>query len=97
MLLPHPPFEFKTITWRIIPLGFVGLAQVTLAARRKRSNATIGHRGMLASMRIEFLKMQGLGNDFVVFDAPTAGARVSTRTPCAPSLTGAPESASTRR
>jgi diaminopimelate epimerase len=25
-------------------------------------------------MRIEFLKMQGLGNDFLVFDAPAAGA-----------------------
>src|SRR5580704_15190035 len=25
---------------------------------------------MLSSMRIEFLKMQGLGNDFFVFDAP---------------------------
>jgi diaminopimelate epimerase len=25
-------------------------------------------------MRIEFLKMQGLGNDFLVFDAPTAAA-----------------------
>ncbi|MGC1387291.1 MAG: diaminopimelate epimerase [Steroidobacteraceae bacterium] len=31
---------------------------------------------MLASMRIEFLKMQGLGNDFIVFDAPTAGAHL---------------------
>jgi len=29
---------------------------------------------MLASMRIEFLKMQGLGNDFFVFDAPAVGA-----------------------
>jgi len=28
---------------------------------------------MLASMRIEFSKMQGLGNDFFVFDAPAAG------------------------
>jgi diaminopimelate epimerase len=27
---------------------------------------------MLAAMRIEFLKMQGLGNDFFVFDAPAA-------------------------
>jgi diaminopimelate epimerase len=27
-------------------------------------------------MRIEFLKMQGLGNDFFVFDAPTAGAHL---------------------
>ncbi len=27
---------------------------------------------MLADMRIEFLKMQGLGNDFFVFDAPAA-------------------------
>ncbi len=29
---------------------------------------------MLALMRIEFSKMQGLGNDFIVFDAPSAGA-----------------------
>jgi diaminopimelate epimerase len=28
---------------------------------------------MLTPMRIEFLKMQGLGNDFFVFDAPAAG------------------------
>src|SRR6202041_1835131 len=27
-------------------------------------------------MRIEFLKMQGLGNDFLVFDAPAAAADV---------------------
>jgi len=27
---------------------------------------------MLAGMRIEFAKMQGLGNDFIVFDAPAA-------------------------
>jgi diaminopimelate epimerase len=32
---------------------------------------------MLAHMRIEFLKMQGLGNDFVVFDAPPASAGAS--------------------
>jgi len=31
---------------------------------------------MLTSMRIEFLKMQGLGNDFFVFDAPAAGAHL---------------------
>src|ERR1039457_1495874 len=31
---------------------------------------------MLTSMRIEFLKMQGLGNDFFVFDAPPAGAHL---------------------
>jgi diaminopimelate epimerase len=30
---------------------------------------------MLFRMRIEFLKMQGLGNDFLVFDAPASGAR----------------------
>ncbi|HMD73397.1 MAG TPA: diaminopimelate epimerase [Steroidobacteraceae bacterium] len=29
---------------------------------------------MLALMRIEFMKMQGLGNDFLVFDAPPASA-----------------------
>jgi diaminopimelate epimerase len=29
---------------------------------------------MLTLMRIEFSKMQGLGNDFFVFDAPAAGA-----------------------
>jgi diaminopimelate epimerase len=29
---------------------------------------------MLTAMRIEFLKMQGLGNDFLVFDAPVAAA-----------------------
>jgi len=35
---------------------------------------------MLTSMRIEFLKMQGLGNDFFVFDAPTAGAHLEPNT-----------------
>ena len=30
---------------------------------------------MLPSMRIEFLKMQGLGNDFFVFDAPQAAGK----------------------
>ena len=29
---------------------------------------------MLTSMRIEFVKMQGLGNDFLVFDAPVVAA-----------------------
>jgi diaminopimelate epimerase len=35
---------------------------------------------MLRGMRIEFLKMQGLGNDFLVFDAPalTAGTALDT-------------------
>jgi diaminopimelate epimerase len=32
------------------------------------------HRLCSAGMRIEFLKMQGLGNDFLVFDAPAAAA-----------------------
>jgi diaminopimelate epimerase len=31
-------------------------------------------------MRIEFLKMQGLGNDFLVFDAPAAGIHVDSST-----------------
>jgi diaminopimelate epimerase len=31
---------------------------------------------MLAAMRIEFQKMQGLGNDFIVFDAPAESSRV---------------------
>ena len=31
---------------------------------------------MLLSMRIEFLKMQGLGNDFLVFDAPAADSHL---------------------
>jgi diaminopimelate epimerase len=31
---------------------------------------------MLSPMRIEFLKMQGLGNDFFVFDAPAAAAHL---------------------
>ena len=31
---------------------------------------------MLPAMRIEFMKMQGLGNDFLVFDAPP-GSRTS--------------------
>jgi diaminopimelate epimerase len=31
---------------------------------------------MLSCMRIEFLKMQGLGNDFLVFDAAAANARL---------------------
>jgi diaminopimelate epimerase len=30
-------------------------------------------------MRIEFLKMQGLGNDFLVFDAPAAGTHMDSR------------------
>src|SRR5450432_27913 len=30
---------------------------------------------MLRAMRIEFVKMQGLGNDFLVFDAPTAALK----------------------
>lgn len=29
---------------------------------------------MLTLMRIEFLKMQGLGNDFFVFDAPAVSS-----------------------
>jgi diaminopimelate epimerase len=29
---------------------------------------------MLDTMRIEFMKMHGLGNDFIVFDAPAAGS-----------------------
>jgi len=31
-------------------------------------------------MRIEFLKMQGLGNDFLVFDAPAAGTKLDSST-----------------
>jgi diaminopimelate epimerase len=31
-------------------------------------------------MRIEFLKMQGLGNDFLVFDAPAAGTHLDSST-----------------
>jgi len=31
-------------------------------------------------MRIEFLKMQGLGNDFLVFDAPAAGTNLDSST-----------------
>ena len=49
-----------------------------------------------AAMRIAFTKMHGVGNDFVVFDAP-ARARCSRPTGCARSPTAAPASASTRR
>ena len=42
------------------------------ASNRSCSSRQIGASAMLSSMRIEFLKMQGLGNDFFVFDAPAA-------------------------
>jgi hypothetical protein len=61
-----------------------------LAANRRISYAL--------PMRIEFLKMQGLGNDFLVFDAPASAADAhldSNR--CAPSPIGIPASASIRR
>ena len=48
-------------------------------------------------MRIEFLKMQGLGNDFLVFDAPAAADLIGLRAGCARSPTGIPASASIRR
>src|SRR5687768_13209651 len=35
---------------------------------------------MLPAMRLAFTKMHGLGNDFIVFDAPTAAALPSTAT-----------------
>jgi diaminopimelate epimerase len=35
---------------------------------------------MLRAMRIEFVKMQGLGNDFFVFDAPTGALKESVDT-----------------
>jgi diaminopimelate epimerase len=34
---------------------------------------------MLPRMRIEFLKMQGLGNDFLVFDAPAGDTQLDSR------------------
>jgi len=36
----------------------------------------LAHRLCSGRMRIEFLKMQGLGNDFLVFDAPAADSRL---------------------
>src|SRR5580692_12254917 len=36
----------------------------------------LAHRLCSVRMRIEFLKMQGLGNDFLVFDAPAADSRL---------------------
>jgi diaminopimelate epimerase len=47
-------------------------------------------------MRIEFLKMQGLGNDFLVFDAPAA-ADTHLDSSSAPSPIGTPASASIKR
>lgn len=42
------------------------------ATVRGRRVAAPGRIGYAAGMRIEFVKMQGLGNDFLVFDAPAA-------------------------
>src|SRR5580658_9733143 len=36
----------------------------------------LSHRLCSVRMRIEFLKMQGLGNDFFVFDAPAADSQL---------------------
>ncbi len=52
----------------------------------------------MLSMRIEFLKMQGLGNDFLVFDAAAIAAELPwMKGRCAPSPIGIPESGSIRR
>jgi diaminopimelate epimerase len=39
--------------------------------------AAAGCIGYAFAMRIDFVKMQGLGNDFLVFDAPVAGLEMS--------------------
>jgi len=37
-----------------------------------------------AAMRVDFTKMHGLGNDFIIFDSPVAGFRAGARTVAAP-------------
>ena len=48
-------------------------------------------------MRIDFTKMHGLGNDFIVFDAPRDASAPRRRSSCARWPTATPASASTRR
>src|SRR5487761_2335929 len=79
VLLPQPPLAFSTMIWRMFfrPIFIAGkaksppwFAQPPLARRAAAALAATMHIGYAASMRIEFWKMQGLGNDFLVFDAP---------------------------
>src|SRR6266567_1515143 len=82
VLLPHPPFAFKTITWRIIPRHCCtckvelysntrSLSEYSARPRTRRilvsPSGNFPHGLCSCRMRIEFLKMQGLGNDFLVF------------------------------
>jgi diaminopimelate epimerase len=50
------------------------------APRPRRALAATRIFRLCCAMRIEFLKMQGLGNDFLVFDAPAAAARLDAET-----------------
>jgi diaminopimelate epimerase len=54
------------------PPALLFLTEVRLAQLGARLLATNIVIGYAHAMRIEFLKMQGLGNDFFVFDAPAA-------------------------
>ena len=47
-------------------------------------------------MRIDFTKMHGVGNDFIVFDAPADESCPCRTSACAASPTATPASASTR-
>jgi diaminopimelate epimerase len=45
-------------------------------SRQRLALAAAGGIGYALDMRIDFVKMQGLGNDFLVFDAPVSGLRL---------------------
>ena len=74
---------------RIVP----PCAKARAASRCARRPA---FRLCLGSMRIDFTKMHGVGNDFIVFDAPADGLSCNPSV-CAFSPTAAPASVSTRR
>src|SRR5580698_10791390 len=79
VLLPHPPFAFNTITWRIIPRACCACKVELYQSIAQPPSGNLRHRLCSSAMRIEFLKMQGLGNDFLVFDA-AANAPLDERT-----------------